>query len=37
VRPDFPDVDHGWAWKAKKLGFFVHEFQGNMKILFKAT
>jgi hypothetical protein len=37
VRPDSPNVNHQWAWKTKNLGFFMHEFQGNMKIFFKAT
>lgn len=32
VRLDSPNVNHQWAWKTKKLGFFMHEFQGNMKI-----
>jgi hypothetical protein len=37
VRPDSPNVNNQWAWKAKNLGFFMHEFQGNMKIFLKAT
>ena len=37
VKPDSSDVVHRWVWKAKILGFFIHEFQGILKSFFKAA